>query len=382
VEKQFEVASDPDVAVKRVVLLVLKSPRFLFRELATERDAYDVAARLSFGLWDSIPDQPLLDAAREGRLETKQQVAEYAEKMLQDPRAKAKLRSFLLTWLKVEAGIDLSKDPEKYPEFDAASIADLRTSLELFLDDVMWSEASDYRQLLLADEVYLNKRLAEFYGAETSADGFAKVRLDDGQRAGVLTHPYVMARFAYNAESSPIHRGVFLARGVLGQSLRPPPAAIAPIAPDLHPDLTTRERVTLQTKATTCMACHSIINPLGFTLEHFDAVGRYRELDRKTPVDDSGSYKSRSGEVVALEGARALANFVAGSDEGHAAFIEQLFHHLVQQPVKAYGLNTLDELQELFVKHDFNMRNLAVDVMTASVFVGRGTDVLASATSE
>ena len=106
---------------------------------------------------------------------------------------------------------------------------------------------------------------------------FAKVEFDDGTRSGVLTHPYLMASLSDNRQSSPIHRGVLLARGVLGVSLRPPPVAVAPIAADLHPDLSTRERVTLQTKPKECMTCHGIINPLGFTLERFDAIGRIRD---------------------------------------------------------------------------------------------------------
>ena len=102
--------------------------------------------------------------------------------------------------------------------------------------------------------------------------------LEPGERAGVLTHPYLMATFAYTATSSPIHRGVFLARSVLGRSLRPPPEAVAPLPPDLHPDLTTRERVDAADQARGVPdRATAMINPLGFTLENFDAVGRYRE---------------------------------------------------------------------------------------------------------
>jgi cytochrome c553 len=375
--RQFDAGSDPEMAVKRVVLLVLKSPRFLFREVGGGPDQFDVAARLSFGLWDSIPDRDLVDAAAAGRLGTKEQVAKQAERMLEDLRARRKLRQFLLTWLNSESGNDLSKDAEQFPDFDTATIADLRTSLELFLDDVLWSDAADYRRLLLADEVFVNDRLAKFYGGcqpSPSAD-FTKVSLDGGKRAGILTHPYLMARFAHTRESSPIHRGVFLARGVLGQSLRPPPEAVAPLAPDLHPGLTTRERVTLQTQAATCMNCHGIINPLGFTLEHFDAVGRYRELDRGKPIDDSGGYPGRDGKTVTINGARELAEFLAASEEAHTAFTEQLFHHLVQQPVQAYGPRTLDDLVQSFAAHDYNIRKLAVEVMAASALVGHQSEV-------
>src|SRR5207302_97648 len=192
-------------------------------------------------------------AAAAGELATREQVARQAERMLPDPRSRAKLQNFLLTWLRVDQVRDVAKDTKRYPGFDAAVASDLRTSLELFLDDAVWGESSDFRQLLLADELYLNGRLAKFYGADLPDDApFRKVPLDPKVRAGVLTHPYLLATFAYTAASSPIHRGVFLARNVLGQTLRPPPEAFAPLAPELQPQLTTRERVSLQTKPQAC----------------------------------------------------------------------------------------------------------------------------------
>jgi len=272
----------------------------------------------------------------------------------------------------VDSGSDLSKDLQKFPGFDTATVADLRSSLELFLDEVVWSNESDFRDLLLSEHVFLNGRLAKVYGVEATMNGdFAKIRMDGGKRAGILTHPYLMARFASRSESSPIHRGVFLARGVLGQSLRPPPEAFTPLAPDLHPEMTTRERVALQTKATACMSCHGLINPLGFTMERFDAIGRYREVDRGKPVDDNGSYRARDGKAVTLKGAREVAKFLASSSEAQDAFTEQLFHHLVQQPVQAYGRTTQDVLRRSFASQGFNIRKLAVNVMAASALVGR-----------
>jgi cytochrome c553 len=375
VDRQFEATSDTELAVKRVVLLVLKSPRFLYREVGGGPDAHDTAARLSFALWDSIPDAELLAAAAKGELATREQVARHAERMLADPRAKVKLREFLLTWLKVEQPPDLAKDPKRFPGFDAAVAADLRASLELFLDDVLWGEDGDFRKLLLADELYLNGRLAKYYGVElpgappvrgwfgteTPDAPFQNVKLNPDQRAGVLTHPYLMAAFAYTSETSPIHRGVFLARGVLGLAMRPPPEAFTPLPAELHPNLSTRERVALQTRPAACISCHGVINPLGFTLEHFDAVGRYREKDAGKPVDDDGSYQTRKGQVVNFDGVRALAKFLAGSEEVHAAFAEQLFHHLVKQPVRAYGADKLTELRDSFSRGGFNIRNLAVE---------------------
>jgi hypothetical protein len=123
------------------------------------------------------------------------------------------------------------------------------------------------------------------------------------------------------------------------------------------------------------MTCHGLINPLGFTLERFDAIGRYREVDRGKPIDDKGGYRTRNGRAVSLKGARELAKFLAGSREAQNAFTEQLFHHLVQQPVQAYGPNSLDHLRRTFISEKFNIRRLAVDVMAASALVGRQSGI-------
>jgi hypothetical protein len=219
--------------------------------------------------------------------------------------------------------------------------------------------------MLLARDLYLNGRLAKFYGADLPADApFQKVALEPEQRAGLVTHPYLLATFAYTATSSPIHRGVFLSRSVLGRSLRPPPEAAAPLPPELHPDLTTRERVILQTRPTACTTCHGMINPLGFPLEQFDAVGRYRSEEKGKPIDATGGYQTRSGETVTFTGARDLAAFLADCAETHDAFVEQLFHHLVKQPIRAFGPETLNDLRHSFAQNGYNIRKLMVEIVT------------------
>lgn len=368
IDRQFEDAQgDPAAAVKRVVLLVLKSPRFLYREPGRGGDAYDVAARLAFDLWDSLPDTELLKAAASNQLANPEQVARQAERMLADLRARAKVRDFLMQWLKVDQTPELAKDKALFPEFDEALASDLRTSLDLFLDDAVWGDASDFRSLLLSEEMYLNGRLAKLYGADLPADApFQKVRPSDGERAGIISHPYLMSLFAYTQTSSPIHRGVFLARGVLGRALRPPPIAVAPLAPDLHAGLTTRERVSLQTSPEACLSCHTMINSLGFTLENFDALGRYRREEQGKPVDASGWYQTTAGEERKFAGVRELATFLSGHDETHGAFVDQLFHYLVKQPIRGFGLDTPSRLREAFVSHDFNIRKLIIDIATTA----------------
>ena len=362
VDRLFAENKDVETALKCVIILALKSPRFLYLPHETG-DAYDVATRLSYALWDSLPAAPLLEAAKAGTLDPVKE----AGRMLGDPRAKAKVGAFYHRWLQLDRLHDLAKDPKSYPGFDAGIVSDLRTSLDLFLEDVTWGEKSDWRQLMLADTVHMNGRLAKFYGVELPADApFQKVKMDPKKHAGLLTHPLLMAGFSYASVSSPIHRGVFLARALLGRRLRAPPDAVTPIPPELHPSLSTRERILLQTKGPDCQSCHAMINPLGFALENFDAVGRFREVEKEKPINAQGSYWTLGGEDVKFTGARELGEFLARSEEAHEAFVEHLFHYLIKQPILAHGLNRPDVLREGFVKDGFDVRKLLIQEAAAA----------------
>ncbi|MBS0205752.1 MAG: DUF1592 domain-containing protein [Planctomycetes bacterium] len=366
VDRQFERAPDTASALERVILMVLKSPRFLYTELPGLRpDDFTVASRLSLTLWDSIPDRPLANAAVAGQLKTREQIAAQALRMTTDLRLETKLREFFVQWLKIDQTPELRKDKTRFPEFDDSVAVDLRTSLDLFLENVLDDIQLDFRRLLSADFLYLNARLAPLYGVSPPADDlFHKFKANPGERAGLLTHPYLMAVFADSKASSPIRRGVFLSRSVLGRTLRPPPDAVSPVAPELHPDLTTRERVALQTGAQTCQACHGLINPLGFTLEQFDAVGRTRAIDNQKPIDARGSYESRDGITHSIDGVRGLADFLLASEEVQAALVEKLFYYSTKQPIRAYGPNVLTDLRREFVRNDYNLRRLMADIAT------------------
>jgi hypothetical protein len=376
VDRPFRDAPDLDTALRRSLLATLGSPRFLFREPPNGADGFATAARLSFGLWDSIPDEPLGAAARAGELARPEQVRRQAERMVADRRTRAKVRDFLFAWLRVDLGPEIVKDPSRHPEFTPEVAADLRTSLDIMLDDVAW-RSGDFRRLFTADEVPLNGRLAPLYGVDLPADAaFTAVRLDEGRRGGVLSHPYLMSVLSYPASSSPIHRGVFLARSILGNVLKPPKQAIAPLAADQAPDLTTRERVAAQTAAVACQSCHTMINPLGFALEEFDAIGRHRTVEPaggvEKPVNASGSYLPRAGATAAFRGARELGAYCAASPDAQEAFVQALFHAVVKQPVRAWGPDTLPRLRAAFEAGGFDIRRLLVDIMEVAAFPPAG----------
>ena len=366
VDERFRDAPDLESAVKRVVLMALKSPRMLYLDYHSRQvDAFDAASTLSFALWDSIPDKPLWEAAAANQLSSRAALEEQAKRMVDDPRARAKLRHFLHAWLQLDHGRDLAKNTTTYPGFDQQLTADLRSSLDLFLEDTVWCDDGDYRQLLNSRHLYLNGRLAQFYGYDLPPDApFQKVAAKSDQRMGVISHPYMMAALAYNDFSSPIHRGVFLIRNVLGRTLRPPPAAFAPVSPDLHPDMTTRQRVTMQTQPDTCQACHGMINPIGFTLEHFDAVGRFRESENGQPIDATGVYQLANGEIKTFQNARQLAVFLVTNEQSHQAFALQLFNYLLKQPVRAFGEGMEDQITQAFTAREYSVPDLMTEVAT------------------
>lgn len=381
-------ANNLEAGVRRAVVMVLMSPHFLYPDLtpAGEKPSpYVVASRLSFALWDSIPDADLFEAALSGRLESSEEIESYARRLLRDPRTKAKMRSFFRSWLEIEER-DLSKDKALFPGFDEAVIADLRRSLELFIDDVVWSRDSDYRQLLLADYLMLNDRLAELYQDEAAeSDGkldgeeikrrarrlqfaseFQPVDFPPEKRSGVLTHPYLLSAYAYHNNTSPIHRGVFLTRNIVGRALSPPPIAVAFKDDEFSPDLTMREKITQLTRDTACMSCHSVINPLGFTLENFDAVGRWRESDNQKPVDTKTEYITVDGETIHLARARDVANFAVKQPSAHGAFIAHVYEHLVKRSPHDEGPELLDRLRNQFADDDFNIQNLWARIALAA----------------
>ena len=352
----------PEVAAKRAFIFTLSNPAFLYPGIGPQDD-YAVASRLALTLWDSVPDAALLQAASAGQLKDEAQVRKQAQRMMKDPRAKSKLRDFLHHWLHVEEGAEIAKDQKEYPGFDQGMVMDLRTSLDLFAESVVWSEGSDYRQLLLSDTILMNDRLAKFYGQKVeSGAGFQPVKMDAAHRAGVLTHPYVLATFSYTKSSSPIHRGVFVTRNILGLMLKPPPMAIAFMDDKFDPSFTMREKVTELTAKPACQSCHVTINPLGFSFERFDAVGRVRATDNRKPVDAVSDYTTPDGNVIKLTGARDVAALAAESLSGQTGFVRNLFQEMVKQPPAAYSPELLRQLTEKFRADRFHVRNLAVEV--------------------
>lgn len=382
VDKQVDATEDDAEAIKRSLLAALKSPRFLYPALDSDRSKSQRAAnRLALTLFDGLPsDDYLRKLVQKDKLETEDQIRAAAWRLVSDFRVRGKMRGMLHEWLHMRHIDEITKDEKLFPGFSREIVVDLRKSLEAFLDEIVWSEKSDYRELFKADWTMTTSRLQEYYGdnwkpVEDEGATLRRSVADTELRYGIVTHPFLLSGLSYHDTTSPIHRGVFLIRYMLGRTLRPPNAAFTPFSADLHPSLTTRERVELQTSPENCQGCHVKINGLGFTLENFDSVGRYREKERNKLINAAGRYTTLQDESVQFSNARDLAEFLATSNDSHRAFVARMFQHFVKQPPAAYGADRLDRLVEDFRNSNFNMKALLVEIAVVAAMGNSETKV-------
>ena len=288
-----------------------------------------------------------------------------AERMLDDPRAKARSSEFLLAWLRVDQSPELAKDAKRFPGFDAGRWPPTcARRWNCSLDDVVWSDASDFRQLLLSDELFLNGRLAKFYGAQTlPADaGFTKVKLEPGpagRRADAPVHavgPGVPRRKFADPPRRVRHPRV--ARHHAPPAARGVHAAAGRAAPGAD-DARAGRAADQPARASVAMASSTRWASRWRTSTPSAGTGRRRTASRST---SAGTTTRGPAPIAKFAGARQLAAFLAGSEEVQAAFTQQMFQHMVKQPVRAYGLNEPAELQKSFAENGYNVRKLVVEI--------------------
>jgi hypothetical protein len=284
--------------VRAVVERSLLAPQFLYRiEIGTAVDAagglarptgHEMASRLSYLLWSSMPDAALRDAAAQGKLDTKEGVIEQARRMLADPRAKDSLRYFHGQLLGT-AGLDhLERDAEFYPKFKGGMGVLFRQETELFLDDVIWTGAGDLGTVFTAPYTFVNGPLATFYGIPgVSGDAFQKVNVDASKRAGLLTQASIMTLTTPGSRTDPVVRGKWLYTRLLCGTVPDPPQNV-PELPEPIPGQPIRERLEMHRADPACKGCHTMMDPIGLAFEHFDGVGLWRDTENGAPIDDSG----------------------------------------------------------------------------------------------
>ena len=260
----------------------------------------ELASRLSFFLWSSIPDDELLAVAEQGKLRDPQELDHQVRRMLADPRARTLTTNFAFEWLKIRDMDAMEPDPYVYPSFDRPLRVALKREIELFIDSVFRQDRSVV-DLLNANYTFVNERLAAHYDIpNVRGDEFRRVTLTDSTRFGLLGKGAVMMVTAYPNRTSPVLRGAYILEDILGTPPSPPPPNVPPFKENKEGEKakTVREIMEEHRANPTCNACHGVMDPLGFSLENFDTVGSYRTMDRftRTKIDTGG--KLVDGTVV------------------------------------------------------------------------------------
>jgi hypothetical protein len=286
-------------SLKLALKAILISPHFLFLvEPEPETEGvyplghHQLAARLSYFIWNTMPDDELAQLADEGKLHDEAVLRDQIRRMLADPKARGLADSFATQWLNIGAlGHTVKPDAERFPEFDAQLAADMRAEAVGLLETILREDRS-LLELVDADYAVLNDRLAAHYGLPpVEGSEFRKVPLNDRRRGGVLGLGAVLTTTSLPLRTSPVLRGKWVLEEVLGASVPPPPpnAGVLPEDDRLHDGLTLRQRLEQHRTNPECAACHQRMDPLGFGLECFDATGRWRHHNAGQPIDSSGT---------------------------------------------------------------------------------------------
>ena len=288
-------------AMKSAYTAMLCSPDFIYlRQEPGRLDDFALASRLSYFLWSSMPDQTLMELARAGRLSERAELGRQVERMLADPKAAAFTRHFPERWLKLyELG---SMEPDKkgpYGHYFRVK-DDLIPQVDAYFRDVLERNGS-IREFIDSDFTFMNRRLGELiYRQKVVGENLKKVKLEDPRRGGLLTMPAVMTVTANGVDTSPVVRGVYVLENILGTPPPPPPPDVEPLSPDLRAATTIKEQLAIHRNQQACTSCHRKIDPMGFALESFDPIGRWR--DQYPKVDK----QARQG--LAIDTAAILAN--------------------------------------------------------------------------
>jgi hypothetical protein len=307
-------------AVRWVLAGLLQSPHFLYRtELGRRTDTgfvltpYEIATELSYLFWQTSPDDDLWALAESGALLDPAVQAAQAQRLLADPRSAETMARFTERWLDLTRLASVSRDAELYGALTPALRADMAEQTHRSVTEA-WTSGASLADLLSADQVWVNGALAAHYGLPAPAEGtWAQVSAAGSPYGGVLAEGSVLTAHAKPISSSPIHRGKLVRERLLCQDLPPPPAGLDTSPPDVDPARSTRDRYAEHAGNPACSSCHRLMDPIGFGFEHFDGIGRYRELDGVHPVDARGFLLDAGPGITNFDGLAGLQDALAGN---------------------------------------------------------------------
>ena len=379
----------PAMGVEMVVQMMLQSPHFLYRVEFGMADpthddvvpltSYEIASRLSYLLWNTMPDATLFAAADADELRTPEQIEAQARRMLATPRAREAVKNFHRQWLHLDdiqpRILANGKNLEIYPDYYTGLPMLWQWETEAFIDHAIFEEDANVTTLFTAPYTMMNAELAAFYGA-TGPEGieFVRVERDPSRYAGFLTHAGLMALFAKPDRSSPIHRGKFVRETLLCQ-VPPPPPDVVPEAPNVDESKTTREQFTQHSQDPGCKGCHSLMDPIGFGFEHFDGIGRYRETEWGLEINASGELIETDVDGT-YNGVVELAGKLASSEQVKNCVATQWFRFAYGRSETSDDTCSMDNLQATFAAADYDIKELIVALTLTDAFRYRHAVVL------
>jgi hypothetical protein len=369
----------PESALQLALRAVLVSPHFLFRQNKTDHDPvspndsvtvndFDLASRISYFLWSSMPDEQLYRVATQGLLRRREHVRFQVKRMLRDAKARALAENFASQWLQTRKLREFMPDPTLFPDFDESLREAMLTETQLFFDSVREKDRG-VLEFLDANYTFVNERLARFYGISgVSGDWFRRVSLAGMARGGVLTQASVLAATSNPNRTSPVKRGKWILENILGSPPSPPPSGVEALKEgkeDAHAG-TLRERMEQHRTDPACASCHRRMDPLGFGLENFDAIGGWRTSERGQSIDSSGR----------LPGDRSFH----GPDELKAALLTRrdAFARCLTEKMLTYALGrgldradrrAVDQIVARLARNEYRFSTLIIAIVESDPFL-------------
>lgn len=372
VDAPHEEGNEPQIGFKYAIAALIESPHFIYVPMIGEPTDepgvrrytdWEMASRLSLLLWDSTPDEALLDAAAAGELLNGDGVQTQVRRMLTDERASDLLVRFFGEAWHVDGLTVVGKDPAAFPNWSQDLVDDYRTEFDMVLEQMMADDA-DARSLFDSTTTFANPELAALYGLPPGdGDGFSEIDLGD-QRFGLLTSGAVLAANSPSDRSSPTIRGKFVLERLLCGFVPPPPPNVDDVLPeDDGEPKTTRDRLAEHRENPSCAGCHNLIDPLGLTLEHYDGIGVWRDQELGFDIDASGEY---DGEV--FEGAADLAGYLASDPRFSTCMSQQVLSFAAGREIREEDEEMIVNIAASFEDSEFQLRELVVGVTTSAAF--------------
>lgn len=369
------------VALATPIEAILQAPDFLYRLELGQADSSgrrrpsgsEMATRLSFLFWGTLPDATLRAAADSGELVSADGVLRHAQRMLDDPRARSVTRFFFDNLLPIASLSQLVRDPMMYPEWRPEIGALMHEETTRFIEHEIFSGGGTWQGMLTAPYTFVNDALAKYYGmAPVQGAEFQKVAVDPSQRLGLLTQGALMAGTTTSNFTNPVIRGAFVARQLMCRPLRLPsdPNILAMVKPpDPYSGKTARERYSAHSRDAVCAACHQQMDPIGLTFESFDAVGRYRTTENGVNIDTSGALP---GTQSTVQNALELVQALAQEEETQQCFVSHWLDFAYGrslQPSDAADACLKEQVYASFKASGYNVKQLLLDLTQTDAFL-------------